>query len=42
MSKNKESQLIVKSNENVAAVWLIYFHGGNIKESDNQDIGSST
>ena len=33
MSKNIESQLVVGSNEDVAAVSIINFHGDNIEES---------
>ena len=38
MSKNKESQLFVISNEDVAPVSLMYLHGDNIEDSDKQDI----
>ena len=41
MSKNKESQLVVIINENVAAVSFIYFHVKNIEYSEKQDIVSN-
>ena len=42
MSKNKEYQLVVGSNEYVAAESLISLHDDNIEYSDKQDIVSST
>ena len=41
MSKNKESQLVVRSNENVADSSFLYLRGDNIKDSDKQDIVSN-
>ena len=38
MSKNMESQMNVWSNEYVAAASLLNFCGGNIEESEKQDI----
>ena len=38
MSKNKESQFIVGSNEYFTAASLLIFRGNNIEESDKQDI----
>ena len=38
MSKNKESQFFVGSNEYVAAVFLLTPHGNSIEHSDKQDI----
>ena len=38
MSKNKESQLVVISEEDVASASLLTFHGYNIEEYDTQYI----
>ena len=41
MSKNIESQLVVGSNEDIAAASFTTFNGGNIEEYDKQDIGTN-
>ena len=41
MSKNKGSQLIVSSNEDVAAVSLLSLPGENIYDYNKQDIVSN-
>ena len=41
MSKNKEYQLVVDSNEYVTAASLITLHGDNIELSNKQDIVTS-
>ena len=38
MSKYKDYQLVVISNEDVADVSLLSLHGENIEDSDKQDI----
>ena len=38
MSKDKNSQLVVRSNKDISAASFIYFHGENIKDYDKQDI----
>ena len=38
MSKNKESQLVVDSNEHVAAALFLTLYSDNIKEYEKQDI----
>ena len=38
MSKNKESQLVVVNNEDVADSSLLYLHGGNIEYYERQYI----
>ena len=38
MKKDKDSQLVVSSNEDVSATLLITLHGYNIEDSDKQDI----
>ena len=38
MSKNKDSQLVVGSNEDVAAALLLTLHGDIIEDFDKQDI----
>ena len=37
-AKNKESELVVGSNEDGAAASLLTFHGDNIADYDKQDI----
>ena len=41
MSKNKLSQLVVSSNEDVVASSLLYFLGDKIEDSGKQDIFSN-
>ena len=41
MSKNKESQLVVGINEDVAATSLLYLHSNNVEYYDKQDIVSN-
>ena len=38
MSKYKDSQLVVSSNEYFAAASLIYLNGNNIEDDDKQEI----
>ena len=42
MSKDKDYQLFVRSNEYVAAVSLLYLNGNNIEDSDKQEIITNT
>ena len=37
MSKDKDYKLVVRSNEDLAAVSLIFLHGNNIENYNKQD-----